>query len=439
MIDVLREELRELLDRRRDQLQEICSMRGVNDRVDELTLVCRKVVRSSSLCYVDGEMCYFDGRSYVPVGSAPVATVLGDLLVDMCASPTDVRRMGSMPLSVVLERSYSSQSKLCFENGVLDLDRNSFRRGFSPEWIVTERMPYAYSPGAEYPLWEKFLSEVLPDESVRMVLQEFCGMVYMDRKNFSVEKFALFVGAGANGKSVIFEVLKRVIGPDNVSTLDCAQLTKENMIPYASGKRLNFSPDVRKSAEFDSALKALASGQDVTGRKIYGEAEKIKCPPLIFALNEMPRFRDTTQAFFRRILLFSFDIQIPPKNQDRGLVGKICASDMPGIFNWMIEGRDRLIANGGEFTRSKRMDLDLEKLKNDVSAATYPVRNYLMGRGLDVYPAYDGQAYTPISQNEIHSALRGIVSRNAITREMRDFGVFVHRSKEMYYHVFERG
>lgn len=285
-------------------------------------------------------------------------------------------------------------------------------------------------------MWDSFLGEVLPDAGARAVLQEFFGMVYLDRRRLSVEKMAFFVGKGANGKSVVFEVMKRVLGEGSVSTLDPVQLSDEKMLPSVKGKRLNFSPDLARHRDFSSSLKALASGQDVTGRRIYGEAEKVNCPPLAFAMNDVPALRDVTDAFFRRVLYFGFDVQIPAERQDRLLVGKICASDLPGIFNWVIEGTKRLLRNRGGFTSCQKMDRDLALLRSDVGGGN--VRAYLEGRGLSVVPAYPGQSPTLVSCGEIVEGLGGAVSPNAVSREMSYWGVVRVRNRETFYKLYKK-
>ncbi len=436
MVDVFCKEIVALLSARGEDVSSALSVKGVNDRIDAIALLVRDVLRSSSLCYIDGEFHFFNSCLYEPIKKNVLLAVLSNVLVDTGFSPTDVRKMGDMALSVVVERSFPRDPfLLCFSNGVLDLSALEFTAGFSGDRIVTEKMRYAYDPLAKCPAWEAFLSEVLPDESVRLVLQEFFGMCYLDRSRVSVEKFLLLIGSGANGKSVIFEVMKKVLGDDNVSTFDSQQLASEKMLPYLKGKRLNFVPDMKRSSDFDSSLKALSSGQDVMGRKIYGDAEKIKCPPLCFAMNEAPRFHDRTDAFFRRLIPIRFGVTIPPDRQDRALVEKIAMWDLPGIFNWAMEGRKRLVDNGGEFTPSRQIACNLEILRSEVGAAGSPVRSYLAGRGLSVYPAYEGQPWQMVSQSEIASAVGGI-TRTAITREMNRYGVAIHRAKEIYYRVY---
>jgi putative DNA primase/helicase len=430
-------ELHSLLSARHDDIASARGVKGVNDRVDAITLLVRDALRHSSLCFIGGgDFHYFNGMFYERADKLSILADLSNVLVDLGFSPTDVRRMGEMPLSVVVERSYAPNPfLLCFNNGILEVRGLEFG-DINPRRIVTERMPYDYDPEAKCPAWETFLAEVLPDPSVRLVLQEFFGMCYLDRSRMSVEKFLLLIGAGANGKSVIFEVMKKAIGDDNVSTFDSQQLTSEKMIPYVKGKRLNFAPDMRRTSDFDSSLKALASGQDVAGRKIYGDAEKIKCPPLVFAMNEMPRFNDTTDAFFRRLVPIRFDITIPPERQDKHLVRKITDSDLPGIFNWIIEGRNRLVRQGGEFTRSEAIESYSKELRTIIDARQAPVRTYLASRGLSVYPLYDGQTTVKVSQREIALGV-GDISPTAITREMNRYGVAMHRSREIFYRVYQ--
>lgn len=414
------------------------NLRGVNERVNALTLICRDLLAESSLCYIDGVLHFFSGCCYVPVRKEVVLSVLGNLLVERGASPTDVRKMDDMPLSVVVDRSFGrSPDLISFGNGVLDLRSGSFRSGFSPETIVTEHLPYDYDPSAGHPLWDAFLSEVLPDESARLVLQEFFGMCYIDRRAMSVEKFAILIGEGANGKSVIRDVVARAIGPDNVKAYDAQQLTRTDLIPFLVGKRINFASDMKSSASFDSALKALSSGQEVEGRKIYSDPVKVLCPPICFSMNELPRFNDESPAFFRRVLLFRFGVVIPEERRDPSLAEKIWRSELPGVFNWIMEGRDRLLRQRGRFTKSVGMDGELEAVRRDSSAAFYPLRAKITGMGYAAVPQFDGQVPIRLPLRDIMEAMPNMTS-NFIAREMRRLGYGSGRSRETFYWVYER-
>lgn len=434
----LRLELSALFSSRSDDLAKAVKVKAAGDRVDALTLLCRDVLRASTLCLVEGTMHYFDGKCYAPAPPDDVRITLSNLLIDLGASPTDVRKMGSLPIDVVMEKKRPRENAICFDNGVFDLSAGNFSPGFSPDSVVVERMDYPYAPSAAAPRFQAFLDEVLPDRVEQAAALEFFSLAYVDRRRVSVEKMALFVGRGANGKSVLFDILQRVLGPDNISTLDPAQLADDKMLPYVAHARLNFAPDVKRSSAFDSALKALSSGQRVTARRIFADAEQVVCPPIIFALNDYPRMLDTSDGFFRRLLVFPFDVQIPPERQDKTLSDTICRTERPAIFSLLMKARASLESRSWEFSPSEGMRRAAAALESRYRSGGAPVRTYLASIGYGIEPSYEGQKPVAVSQSAIVQGLGGAVSSNAITRELSGYGIMVQRNnQERFYNVYK--
>lgn len=434
--EYLKAELASLLSAVSADLRRCHGIRTASDRIDSYVSVVRGVLAKSSLCYVDGGLSFFDGRCYCALSQKGMSAILSNVLFDAGVGASDIRKIGDMPMSVVYERSFVGDSnKVCFSNVVYDVEEGR-TMPFSKEHITDYCLPYEFSAKARCPRWTRFLSEVMPDVDERSALQEFFGMCFLDRGRLSVEKFAVFVGGGANGKSVVFDVIKRVIGLDRVSFLSPDQLMDNRQVVSVIGKRLNFAPDIRRGASFDSALKALSSGQDVQGWQLYTGNVVVKCPPLVFALNEMPHFRDVTPAFFRRLLLFSFDVTIPPSRQNRRLAAEICSKELGGIFNWVMEGRARLVANNGEFTWCDKMEADKDGLAQRVRGEENPVISYLESIGYGIEPSYDGQVFEKIPCTRIYEGLGGSISKDNITRELNRKGVRHDRGTEVRYFLY---
>lgn len=441
-IDILKSELSELLSSDRERLDDITHVRASQQRIDSYTLLLRDLLVRSSLCYLNGELSFFDGRCYVVVSPKRASDMLSNLLIGFGVSPSDTRRIGDMPFLVLSEREYAvDRSKVCFENCVLDMKSgNVLEFGTS---IHTDYVrPFSYFEDSKCPTWERFLGEVLPDEDEQACLQEFFGMCFLDRDRYSVEKFAMFIGSGSNGKSVVFDVIKSVIGKQYVSFLDPTQLMDAKNLIDVDGKRLNFAPDIRKGASFDSALKALSSGQEVTGWEMYKGGKVIKCPPLVFAMNELPRFRDVTGAFFRRILLFSFDVTIPEERQDKSLAARIVRNESAGVFRWMMEGlwrmQERLREGKREFTYCQKMAENLELLKKKVRNEENPVLQYLDNAGWSVEPIWVGQEPEKVRANDLYAAMQGRVSMNAIARELTSLHVKKVRASSVTYYLYRK-
>lgn len=438
-LDVMKKEISGLLRKESERIAEIQGVRSASARVDGFASVVRGVLSASSLCYIDGALRFFDGRAYSPVTMRELIIAVGNILSDMGVGASDVRKMGDMPFSVLWEKTYSGEPDLvCFRNCVYDI-RTGKTAAFSPDARTGYSLPYAWSPDAECPKWNAFLEEVLPDRTERMCLQEFFGMCYVDRSRYSIEKMALLIGSGSNGKSVVFDVMKRVIGEEWVSFLSPEQLMDGKQLVSVAGKRLNFAPDIKKSSAFDSGLKALSSSQDVQGWRLYEGNVTVKCPPLVFAFNELPLFRDETDAFFRRLLPFRFDVVIPPERQNKRLASEICASELPGIFRWVMEGRARLLKQRGSFTKCDRIDDAVTSLRNRVRGEQYPVLTWLESKGFSVRPMYEGQEFVKVQQSVIFKGLGGRLSRDAITRELTSLGVARDRNTETRYFLYLAG
>lgn len=437
-IDILKSELSELIASNHDRLDEINRSRASQQRVDDYTSLLREILVQSSLCYLNDELHFFDGRCYVPISEKRASSMVGNLLHDNGVGASDIRRIGDMPFLVLEERRYEIDSnKVCFDNCVLDV-RSGNVLSFGTDIRTDYVRPFPYHEDSRCPLWRRFLNEVMPDEDEQACLQEFFGMCYLDRNMLSVEKFAIFVGTGSNGKSVVFDVIKSVIGKERVSYLSPDQLMNEKQVVSVLGKRLNFAPDIRKGASFDSALKALSSGQDVAGWRLYSGTTVIKCPPLVFALNEMPRFRDVTSAFFRRVMLFSFDVTIPEDRQDRTLASRIIENESSGVFLWMMEGLWRLQERRGVFTYCEKMAANLESLKRRVRNEENPVLQYLDNAGWSVTPVWVGQEITKVSATAIFDGMNHRVSKDAITRELTSLGVKRDRGTEVRYFLYRK-
>lgn len=441
-IDILKSELSELLSSDRERLDEITVMRSAQQRVDSYTLLLRDVLAGSSLCYLNGALSYHDGKSYVVVSQKDVSDALSNILIGFGVSPSDTRRISDMPLLVLSDRKYAiDHGKVCFGNCVLDM-RSGDVLSFGADVHTNYVRPFDYHEDARCPKWHSFLDEVLQDEDEQACLQEFFGLCFLDRERYSVEKFAMFVGSGSNGKSVVFDVIKAVIGRDWVTFLDPSQLVDPKNVIDVDGKKLNFAPDIRKGASFDSALKALSSGQEVTGWKMYEGGKVVKCPPLVFAMNELPRFRDVTSGFFRRVLLFSFDVVIPEEKQDKSLAARIVRDESAGVFRWMMEGlwrmQERLREGKREFTYCERMARNLEVLKKKVRNEENPVLQYLENAGWSVEPVWMGQEAVKVSASEIYQGMGCRISMNAIARELTSLHVRKARATNVTYYLYRR-
>lgn len=232
-----------------------------------------------------------------------------------------------------------------FLNGVLEIQQDHHcLLKHNKNLFLTYQLPFNYDPDAKYPRFNKYLNEVVPEKEKQLVLGEFFGSIFYQLKH---EKALFLLGDGANGKSVLFEIMNALLGTNNITSYTLNNLTNSTGI-YRSqieNKLLNYTSEI--DGRFNHAIfKQLVSGERVEVRKLYKDPYHISnYARLAFNCNNLPREVEHNKAFFRRLLIVPFEITIDEKNQDKFLAKKIIESELSGILNWVIEGLERLRQN----------------------------------------------------------------------------------------------
>jgi len=222
------------------------------------------------------------------------------------------------------------------KRGLRNFDRNDF---------ITHQLPFEYEPEVTAPLFQKYLDEVLPDKDKQKVFAEYCGYIFIKPSVLKLEKMLILYGTGANGKSVFFEILNALLGTENISNYSLHSLTNDNGYFRAkiANKLVNYASEINGKLETD-IFKQMASGEPIEARLPYGEPFNLnEYAKLIFNCNELPKDVEHTNAYFRRFLIVGFDVTIPEENQDKELSKKIIDNELSGVFNWMLQGLDRLL------------------------------------------------------------------------------------------------
>lgn len=240
----------------------------------------------------------------------------------------------------------SEQVLINLQNGTFEITAAGRKlREFRRQDFLTYQLPFSYDSDARAPMWQKFLDEVLPDRSKQTVLAEFFGYIFL--RNLKLEKGLILFGTGANGKSVVFDVITSLLGDSNVSNYSLQAIGSEYFRGHLVNKLLNYCSDISNRIQA-ATFKLIVSGEPIEARFPYGQPFIMKdYARLAFNANELPRDVEHTPAFFRRFLIIHFDQLIPEEKRDPGLAKKIIESELPGVFNWILAGVDRLIANKG--------------------------------------------------------------------------------------------
>jgi putative DNA primase/helicase len=212
----------------------------------------------------------------------------------------------------------------------------------TPEWFSAVLFPYRYEPNAQAAQWLAFINEVLEGDQERInLLQEWFG--YLLTPDTSLHKFLVLEGDGANGKSVLLEVLGAMLGEKNISHVPLGMFGERFQLTPTLAKLANIAPEADEGESPNvGTLKQFTAGDRMYfDRKGVPGIQAKSTARLVVATNNRPSFADLSAGLWRRMLLIPFRVTIAPENQDRELARKL-REELRGIVNWALEGLRRL-------------------------------------------------------------------------------------------------
>ena len=212
--------------------------------------------------------------------------------------------------------------------------------------FITRLADYEYNDKAQCPQFKKYLNRIFRSrtdkEDMIAFLQRAVG--YTLTGATGEQCLFLLYGSGANGKSVFLDVLNALLGEYGTVTQSRTFTTERgeisNDIAALAGKRMVYASENSSDTHLDeSIIKQLTGGENISARFLHQEFFTFKPRFKIWwAFNHPPAISDMTNSIWRRIKIVPFNEVLPESEWDKKLAEKLIAQELPGIFNWAIEG-----------------------------------------------------------------------------------------------------
>jgi P4 family phage/plasmid primase-like protien len=243
----------------------------------------------------------------------------------------------------------------------------------------------------------EFFHEVVEPDDVELLLDFIAYCLWRDYK---YANWLLFVGYGQNGKSVLLNLIERFLGKDNTSSESLERLLGERFAPANLYQKLaNIDADVSG----DILIKNTGKIKKLTGNDAYPGEFKYKTPfkfrnyaKLLFSCNEIPQTNDTTDAFFRRLIIINFTQQFLAERDDPHILDKLSTEAEFSVLLHEVLGRlPRIIAHGIRPTTNEAMQETYEKYVR----ASNPIQ-YFVEKALTIIDARD----STVSKDEMYES-----------------------------------
>lgn len=265
------------------------------------------------------------------------------------------------------ESSVSPANYIAFKNGIYDLDTDEMQ-DFSPDIIVTNKIPFNYEPDAYSEITDRTLDKLAcDDETVRALLEECVGYCFYRRNE--LRKSFILTGEKENGKSTFLSMVEHLLGENNVATLDLKDLGDRFKTAQLVGKLANIGDDIGDEFIANPAVfKKLCSGNPITvERKGSDPFDFANYSKLLFSANNIPRIKDKSGAVISRLVIIPFDARFTPQDPDFDPYIKyklIQDEPMQYLITLGIQGLKRILENR-KFTTSEKVQSALEEYEEN--------------------------------------------------------------------------
>jgi putative DNA primase/helicase len=319
-----------------------------------------------------------------------------------------------------------NKSLINIENGMLDW-QNMTLKEHNKEYYSQFQLPVDYSEDSRCPKWRKTLKEWLPDQKTRDFIQEFIGLCLIPDTKY--HKALILHGAGSNGKSTFLEVIAKLLGEDNLSNIPMHRLSNRFETAYIQDKLVNICSDIDpKYLNETGVLKTMIAGEPLRGEHKFGSSfDFTPVIRLIFSANEIPKARDKTDGWYRRLEIVDFPNHFSKDDPgfDPYLKEKLY-NELGGIFLWALKGLKRLEKQGC-FTRSDPMKQAMADYMDENDSVKAFVRDRtVMGPSKQIYGKIFYEEYKAFCSE---NGIKNHVTRRKFTTSLKKEGIKVgHRS-----------
>ncbi|MFF7977294.1 phage/plasmid primase, P4 family, partial [Streptomyces sp. NPDC007905] len=252
---------------------------------------------------------------------------------------------------------------LCTPNGIVDL-RTGLLKTPDPNKDFHSRSTSVGPQPMPTPRWERFLADTFGDntEAREMIAYLHLLLGYSITGDVGGQVLPFLFGAGKNGKSVLMDVLMKVLG-------DYADAAPPGFLmakPYEGhptdlaelhGRRVIVCSEVKPGDKFDEArVKLLTGGERIKARRMRQDFFSFEPTHKLWLLgNHRPEVGTGGFAFWRRMRLIPFEQVVPDRRKIDNLADILVTEEGPGILGWLIDGARRYLAGERDLTGPERV------------------------------------------------------------------------------------
>lgn len=291
-----------------------------------------------------------------------------------------VEVMAYLDLLVLDNVRVADAEYIAFQNGIFNINTLEFLP-FDPEIVITNKIPHNYNPNAYSKIADSVLNKLAcNDDGIRKLLDEIIGYTFYRRNE--LRKAFILLGDRHNGKSTYLDMIGRLLGEKNTSSLDLKELGDRFKTAELMGKLANIGDDIDDEFIKTTAIfKKVVSGDKLNAeRKGQDPFDFAPYAKQMFSANTLPRIKDKSGAVIDRLIIVPFKASFSRSDADYDPYIKYKLREenvMEYLINVGLAGLSRVLDNQG-FTESE----SVKACTNEYNETNNPVLLYF--RDMDI-------------------------------------------------------
>ena len=300
-----------------------------------------------------GELYYYDDGAWSPGGEQRANKSCEDRWRAEGMSAYKMREVVRIVRGLSAHRSGDDMefdldaSKVVLLNGTFDLQTMRLE-GHSAEHMATAKLPVTYDPDAGCPVFERCMDDWFGwnKGGREAVLEMFAASML---RTSTVRKGYVHYGMGRNGTSACLAVLRQMLGPQNVSSVEMPEFWRSKFATdWIRGKLANIVEVCSTWPPKQAAtLKGLVSGSEVRCEPKYKRAF-VYMPycTMIFTFSGLTPATDDDDGVGRRFRFIPWEHTFHGGDQEVANL-PYDESERSGLFNKLAPTMRRLLAEEG--------------------------------------------------------------------------------------------
>jgi len=199
---------------------------------------------------------------------------------------------------------------IVFKNGILDVATLDFTP-MDETKLETVRLDVNYKPEAFHEAADHFFNTAtINNKDVEQLLHEAIG--YSMIKTSELQTAFILTGEGRNGKSTYLDVVEKILGKKNTTSISFKDLANNFRSSALDGKLASLARDISSTPITDSDMvKSIIAGEPIMIERKYRDAyDKALYATLFFSANKLPHTPDTSHGFYRRFTIIPFNADL---------------------------------------------------------------------------------------------------------------------------------